>query len=157
MPLNLRRRLKDAVKKSVTWLKLKLKNSDWKKVTKPEPGKMYLCVYDAKYKDTLPLWDAAPLSMFWKADAKHIMGLNFHYLTPATRKQLLSKLESMAGKRKYPQLSSALLAALAKEKRFEPAVHKYLFAHFKSNLVEIPREEWKNVINLPLAKWRRRK
>jgi len=145
------------IKKSVTWLKIKMNKTNWKKVTKPEPGKLYLSIYDAKYKDTLPVWDSAPLCMYWKADAQHIMGLNFHYLPPKVREQLFKILKKAAGDRKYPQISSALVARIAQQKVFAPAVHKYLFSHFKSNLIEIPVEEWENVIHLPLAKWHRNK
>jgi len=149
--------LRQKAKNSLTWMKLKLGKSDWKKVSKPQPGKMYLCVYDAKYKDTLPVWDAAPLSMFWKADSQHIYGLNFHFLPKQAREKLLGHLKKAAGDRKYPQLASSLLSGLAKHSAFKPAVKMYLFSHFKSNLVEIPVEEWENVIHLPLAKMKHNK
>jgi len=140
------------VKSSVIWLKIKLNKTGWKTVTKPEPGKLYLAIYDAKYRDTLPIWDAAPLSMFWKADARHIYGLNFHFLSIPAKKKLLGALKKAAGKRKYPQISSALVSQLAKHPAYKPAVKMYLYDHFKSNLLLIPVEEWEKVIYLPLAK-----
>jgi len=148
-------RLAAKARQSILWLKIKLKSTGFKEVTKPVGGKMYLCIYDAKYKDTLPIWDAAPLTMFWKADAKHIYGLNFHYLTPDVRTKLLNALNKASGKRKYPQIAAATLSAIAKQERFKPAVKMYLFSHFKSNLLEIPKEEWENIIYLPLAKFHR--
>jgi len=144
-------------RQSILWLKLKLNKSGFKKVTRPESGKLYLSIYDAKYKDTLPIWDAAPLTIFWSRDKQHLMGCNFHYLDPATRARLLSALLKASGKRKYPQIAAATLSALAKQKRFKPAVKMYLFSHFRSNLLEIPKEEWENIIYLPLAKFHRNK
>jgi hypothetical protein len=147
--------LKQKVKNSLTWMKLKLDKSDFKKATMPEPGKMYLCHYEAKYAATLPVWDKRPLTIFWAADAQHLYGMNFHYLDKNVREALLKKLKTAAGDRKYPQISSSLLSQLAKTDVFKPAIKMYLKSHFKTNLVEIPTEEWENVIHLPLAKWKR--
>jgi len=144
------------IHQSVTWLKLKVGKTGFKKVTRPESGKLYLAIYDAKHKDTLPIWDAAPLSMFWRADKLHIYGLNFHYLSSPVRAKLLQRLTKVSGKRKYPQIAAATLSALAKTPEFKPAVKMYLFSHFKSSLLEIPRDEWENVIYLPIAKWHRK-
>jgi len=146
-------------RQSILWLKIKIGKTGFKEVTRPESGKLYLCRYEAKYKDTLPIWDAAPLTFFWRisGDRRHIYGLSLHHLDPVVRAKLLSFLLKAAGKRKYPQIAATTLSALAKQKRFKPAVKMYLFSHFRSNLLLIPKEEWENVIYLPLAKMHRNK
>lgn len=149
--------IRRGAQRSSKWLEKKIKNANWKKVTKPKPGVMYLSVYDAKYKDVLPVWDSHPLNIYWHADSKTILGLNLHYLTPPIRRKLLSLLEKVSRSDKDFKVAISALRTVTKMKAFQPAIHKYLFTNFKTQLVEIPMSEWDNVIFLPTAKWNRNK
>jgi len=60
----------------------------------PEAGKLYLYAYDAKNKDTLPVWDKFPLilclgSKVAKNGNLLFYGLNLHYVPPRVRQEFL--------------------------------------------------------------------
>lgn len=121
-------------------------------------GKLYTFVYDAKHKDTLPYWDAAPCGFFIgpsKNNANFFM-LNLHYLSPRYRAALLDKLVEFANDRKYTannklNLTYSLLKASSELTMFKPCLHQYIPGRLGSRIVEIPVKYWAPVIFLPLA------
>lgn len=104
-----------------------------------------LCLffYDAKTKDQLKYWDAAPLvfpiaSFTGKGGAKGFTGLNMHYLPPIHRAKVLD----------------AFLNGGSIPKRYmEPMIHNYLFSHIRSRVAHIETPEWEIAAFLPLAAW----
>src|SRR5574343_865653 len=63
-------------------------------------GKMYMFIYDAKHKATLPWWDKYPLIVPIDYRQGSMLGLNFHYLAPLARANLLDMLmETMSNKK----------------------------------------------------------
>lgn len=129
-------------------------------------GKMYFFEYDAKHKDTLPLWDRYPLVIPFsvyrsKADnAEIVIGLNFHYLPPALRmvafRALLKyKTNDRFNKATRLDFSWKVIMAIAQSKYFEHAVHSYRMDHVRSKFVEIPGQSWEMVLFLPLARWQK--
>lgn len=135
----------------------------WKpKIT---PGRMYFFEYDAKHKDTLPVWDRYPLIFpFSEYKAKDgmtiVLGLNMHYLPPALRMvafKALLKFKSEPRYRKHTKLALewGALTALAESKYFKHAVHAYRMDHMKSVFVEIPSQSWELMLFLPLARFQK--
>lgn len=126
-------------------------------------GKMYLFEYDAKHKDTLPLWDRMPLvfpfsSYKAKDGATIIVGLNMHYLSPKMRMMAFSALLKLRTEQRYRkstklEMEWSMLRGMGQSKLFEHAVHAYRIDHVKSVFVEVPAQSWEMVLFLPLARW----
>ncbi len=121
----------------------------------PTIGKMYMYVYDAKYKDTLPMWDEFPLMMPINITATHILGINFHYIPPIARAKYLARLLILEGKHNIDdntrlRLRYELIKSLPYTKDM---IKKYINWRIKSQFYEVHPEEWKYIIFLPLAKW----
>jgi hypothetical protein len=141
--------------KSDKWLRNKLAKSADKKVKKPYPGRMYLFVYNAKYKDTLPYWDVNPMIILVAPAKGGFYGLNFHYLNMKDRLELLEmlvpfqKLVSAKTQRSI-KMSYTKLLGLSKTK-WKYCFKHYLVSHLSSHLIEIPMEEWYTTITLPIA------
>jgi hypothetical protein len=127
-------------------------------VITPTPGKMLMYQYDAKYKDVLPYWDMFPVMFPLEMYKDSFLGLNMHYLPPTFRVRLFDALFETANNTKYDQttklnISYQQLKAASNMKYFAPCVKKYLFSHVKSNLIEIPIDEWAYVAFLPMHKF----
>lgn len=119
-----------------------------------KPGEMVFFIYDAKYKDELPYWDAFPLSINLGHTDEYMWGINLHYLDPVTRGKVflellgyhdnkyLTKIQRLA-------LSWKFLMLLKDSKYFRFAIKKYRMDHVKSQIVIVPYEEWPIAIFLP--------
>lgn len=138
-------------------------------------GKLYLFQYDAKHKDTLPIWDRYPLAIPFSTDGKTFYALNLHYLPHRQRAWLLYQLGKIYGtNKKDKNASSAVKSAIdsvlssvgAKRMKIswqsissiskvdsEKAVKRYLPNHIKSPLREIPAEDYPKIILLPFEQW----
>lgn len=126
-------------------------------------GKMYFYEYDALHKDTLPIWDRYPLVIFFdaytsKAGDPIVLGLNFHYLTPALRMAAFRALLRFRTEKRYRKntrldFSWSVIKTLAQSKYYEKAIHAYRIDHFKSTLVEVPAQAWEMFLFLPLARF----
>lgn len=138
-------------------------------------GKLYLFQYDAKHKDTLPIWDRYPLAIPFSTDGKTFYALNLHYLPHRQRAWLLYQLGKIYGTNKNNKnTSSAIKSAIdsvlssvgAKRMKIswqsissipkvdsEKAVKRYLPNHIKSPLREIPAEDYPKIILLPFEQW----
>lgn len=161
--------------KSVEWLKQQARKLNQPRVHKitntiaskqrgstPQAGSMYMFAYDPKYKDILPYYDAMPLIMVINVGAKSMLGLNFHYLPPIRRAQLLDFFSREAKKRSpvgkigsnsIANLSYAQIRALASDSLIKPTIHRYLYSHLASGLTEINPLEWDVTIMLPTAQF----
>ena len=102
-PLETERRSQE----SLDWFKLRLRkirqpvnklltDDDFPVVARPELGKMYMYLYDAKYKETLPYWDRFPLIICFDLLSDGFMGINLHYIAPRYRTPLLLSLYEIA-------------------------------------------------------------
>jgi len=128
-------------------------------------GKMYFYEYDAKHKDTLPVWDRYPLVIPFNAyrakdDAEIVLGINFHYLPPALRMAAFRALLRYKSKDRFVKstkldFSWKIISVLAQSKYFEHAVHAYRMDHVRSKFVEIPAQSWEMCLFLPLARWQK--
>jgi hypothetical protein len=149
-------------KDAVSWFGKKTRASmmnDFEKVSVPELGKMYIFGYDAKYKDTLPYWDAFPLIIVIKKRGNRFWGLNLHYLPPTLRLRFLSKLMQYTNNKKMNastrfKLTYTFLAGVSSLKEFRPTIHSYLYDHTRTQFHLVKPEEWKYAAVLPIAKWK---
>lgn len=126
----------------------------------PVAGRMYLFVYDAKHKDTLPKWDIFPLVFFISAGNGHKIGINLHYMNPDLR---IKFIQSMLGFANNKTLSATtrivaqwnMIKAMSKTKGFgvEDCVKMYLNSHVRSMYIEIPPTSWLKVAYLQLEKF----
>lgn len=141
--------------RSEKWLMNKIIQSTRKKVHKPTIGKMYLFVYDAEHKATLPYWDVNPLIIMVGPAQGGFYGVNFHYLPLRERLELLEllvpfqKLVSAKSHRSI-NINYQKLVGLSKT-TWKHCFKHYLLGNLRTQLVEIPMEEWNNTITLPLA------
>lgn len=118
-------------------------------------GRMYAFFYDAKHKDTLPIWDRFPLIFPIEFYPGKMLGLNLHYLSVGQRDQLIGLLMRYANNQMMDettrlQLSWQAVTATSRMRGLsERCVKMYLRSHVRSRFVEIPIEDWEKVITLP--------
>lgn len=147
---------------STGWMQLKIKalkegiafpNANYGRPLIFTPGGLYIFVYGAKHKDTLPIWDKLPLPVILDINSNkninepHFLGLNLHFLKPNERMALLSDMEanSVHDKSKnhlkttltYDQLKSSSFF-----KRNNNCIKYYLMSHIKGKILAIEPHEW---------------
>lgn len=118
-------------------------------------GKMYLFRYDAKHKDTLPVWDRFPLVIPMDLYDDGFLGMNLHYLDPYSRLALLDRLHDFINNDKYDdttvfRLSYSLLQKSRSFALVQPCIKRYLFQHVVSSMVYIEPDSWESAIFLPV-------
>ena len=137
----------------------KVLNSNAKQVrTSIVPGSMYMFVYDAKGKDTLPYWDKFPLVLPYKKVAGGFMGLNLHYLPYQPRVMLLQRLMEFATDKNMNEntkirYSWSLIGGVSKFKWAEPCIKHYLTDHVKSTFRKIDAQDWATAVLLPVEQF----
>jgi len=126
----------------------------------PLPGRMYMYVYDAKTKDTLPYWDAFPLIFHVKTEKDGFYGINMHYLDLGLRARLMDALYSTINNENYDEttklnISYNLLKQASNLKLFEPCFKKYLFSQVRSRMIFVEPKEWDIALFLPLQRFQK--
>lgn len=133
----------------------KLLEDDTLEVKKnPVWGYMYMFVYDAKHKDTLPYYDKFPLIIMTEKAEGGFYGINLHYLHPMTRALFLDKLmmtikgQDLTEKTRL-RIRYDILSAAKKFREFKPCYKHYLTDQVRSKIVKVPADEWDIAIFLP--------
>jgi hypothetical protein len=121
-------------------------------------GSMYMFFYDAKYRKTLPYWDAFPLIIAVGPAEKGFYGMNLHYLPIPLRAKFLDELMNITNNKKYDEttkfkVSYEFLNRAAKFKYFKPCFKHYLTAQVEGNLAYVPPPEWEIATFLPTAQF----
>src|SRR5210317_743482 len=121
-------------------------------------GRMYAFHYDAKHKDTLPMWDMFPLCLPVDLHQDGFTGLNLHYLPPGQRIALLELLSDFLTNQRYDdstrfKLQYDVLNGIKKYEMFKPCFHKYLFEHLRSSMVYIEPDFWDLACLLPFQRF----
>ena len=148
-------------KKSAAWFKTKVGESakGFKKKAVLKPGKMYTFGYDAKLKAILPYWDKFPLIVVLDTYSDGFLGLNFHYLSPIDRQMFFTKILKFSNQKGDPMdftdkaIFNISWDAVKNIKHADKMIHKYLYGHVRTSLLEAPPNEWENVIFLPYQKF----
>ena len=168
--------LQERQKESLDWFKSNLKTI--KSYAKPDKvlnqagediiptemivGEMYMFMYNAKHKDTLPYYDRFPLIFMLESYNNGFLGLNLHYLHPRFRVGLLENLyaysndfddESVADENVRLGLRYQSLATASNLRVAKPCVKQYLFEHLDSKIVKVNPSQWDFVPLLPLSKF----
>ena len=128
-------------------------------------GKMILYVYDAKWKEKLPYWDAFPLVFPLRPTGANkqgsFLGLNLHYLPPFERAKLMTALYTTLNNTKDMNARTRLkityevLQGASKFRMFRPCLKMYLFTHMKSKIIVIDPKHWDKVLMLPVARFQK--
>lgn len=146
--------------KQMKWFTKKVQSLNFKKVKMPEAGKLYLYAYDAKNKDTLPVWDKFPLilclgSKVAKNGNVLFYGLNLHYVPPRVRQEFLEIMLVYSSTKRITD-KTKLNVDWSKVKSFQYAqkmIKAYLPGQMKSPASEVSPSEWINLIHLPLQQF----
>lgn len=142
-------------KKSEAWIREQMKRIKSHRVQRPNPGRIYMFGYDAKYKDTLPYWDQYPLIVCLGSTATHMLGLNLHYIPPKARERFLESLLKFSSTTTITN-KTKLKIDWSKVKAFPGAQHMikmYLASHIRLGLMEVAPKDWHNVIHLKTQKF----
>ena len=114
--------------------------------TSLDPFNMYMFMYNAKHKDTLPYWDVYPLIFLWKGVKKgYFTGVNFHYLPPKLRAFLLDLLREGG--------NVQTISKVIKINPFKFAIKKYILKRTRTRFYRPPASDWNNALFLPVAKF----
>ena len=121
-------------------------------------GEMFMYMYDAKYKDTLPWFDRFPCVILLEKSPKHFLGLNLHYIAPRFRARFLEELYALSTDDELEEgarfkLTYELLIAISELKYGIPCVKKYLWSHIDSRIQRVLPEHWDVVAMLPLQQF----
>lgn len=119
------------------------------------PGQLYMFVYDAKTKDTLPYWDRFPVIFPFDYTNNGFYGINLHYLPPKLRAVLMDSLYNIASDKRFDdktkiKLSYQVIKSAANVNMFKPCIKRYLTSHVKSKFIFISPIHWDTAIFLPL-------
>ncbi|QMP83949.1 MAG: hypothetical protein [Caudoviricetes sp.] len=162
------REIAESAKSAIDWFKgkvtdlikkVKTPNQVFSKDATPSIGQMYMFVYDAKHKDTLPFYDMYPLVFPIEFYGDGFLGINLHYLPPLARAALLNNLKKLANNNKYDDstklaISYEVLKAHAMRfKGFENCIKRYLFSHVRSSFHQVSSSDWDKAVLLPLQRW----
>lgn len=121
----------------------------------PKWGFMYMFVYDALHKETLPYYDRFPLIILLSPAPGGFMGLNLHYLHPKTRALFLDKLvatfvkDDTVSETTRMKIRYELLARARAHRYFKPCLKHYLFDQVKSRIAMVDATHWETAIFLP--------
>lgn len=123
-----------------------------------QPGNMYMFLYDAKWKDTLPYFDMFPLVLPFRKVPGGFLGLNLHYLPYAARFKLLGILSEYASDDRMDEhtkivVSWKLLNSTSRLNMIKPCVKKYLTEQLQSRFLHIMYPDWITASMLPVEKF----
>lgn len=131
----------------------------FQKIEGPAVGKMFMFIYDAKHKATMPFFDKFPLVFPIQFYTDGFLGINLHYLPPMARAGLMDALYDIANNNKYNSTMKlnisydVLKNAAGHFAGFEQCVKRYLYAHVKSPFHYVNPADWDKALMLPMQKW----
>lgn len=120
----------------------------------PLVGRLYMFLYNPKYKDELPYYDRFPLVFPIRRVAGGFYGLNIHYISPRYRAMLMDSLYSTISDTKFNEqtrlkINYDILNSASKYRWFRPCVKHYLTSHLSSQLLYIDPKEWNLALFVP--------
>ncbi len=121
-------------------------------------GRFYFFQYDPKTKDKLKYYDKFPIAIPIEMYDNGFLGLNFHYVYPLVRLQLLTKLMQYASNRKMDErtrlrLSYPIIKNVGGLYKATPCIKRYLWDHVRSRFLEIQAPDWKIALSLPVQQF----
>jgi hypothetical protein len=112
-------------------------------------GHLYLMSYDPKWKEQLPFYDVLPLFILLGRSDDRFFGINIHYLPWTYRIQLVRRLLSATKNKKrlkYLDIKKAWVSAKIPMAYAYLCFRSYLFNHIRSNIAEIPLDNYDAVV-----------
>lgn len=125
----------------------------------PLIGRLYMFLYNPKYRYELPYYDRFPLVFPIRRVAGGFYGLNIHYLAPRYRALLMDSLYNTISDTKFDEttrlkINYDILNAASKYRWFRPCVKHYLTPHLSSQLLYIDPKEWNLALFVPSEQFR---
>lgn len=123
-------------------------------VDRVELGRMYMYLYDAKYKEKMPYWDYFPCVIPYKYARNGFYGINLHYIRPAHRVMLLDALydylvnEDVENEERI-RITYEMIQFVTQLKYAKPCIKRYLIGHIDSRILEVPIDKWDMMAMLP--------
>ncbi|CAB4125511.1 DNA end protector protein [uncultured Caudovirales phage] len=122
------------------------------------PGNLYMFLYDAKHKETLPYWDKFPLVFPFRATADGFYGLNLHYLPYRYRAILMDRLLMFKNNSKFDETTKlkyswSMIAGMSKFEMAKPCVKQYLKTQVRSQFVKVDANDWTTALMLPVERF----
>lgn len=119
------------------------------------PGNLYMFLYEAKNKETLPYWDRFPLVFPFRSVQGGFYGLNFHYLPYKIRVDLLNRLLQYKSNDKFDETTKlryswGLINGVSKFRAAEPCVKHYLYEQVRSPFAKVDSQDWVTAMMLPV-------
>lgn len=126
----------------------------------PLLGRMYMFLYNPKYKEELPYYDRFPLVFPFRRVAGGFYGINLHYLAPKYRAILMDQLYNLLNNTKFDETTRLrftydLLNSSTKYRWFKPCVKHYLSGRMQSSLIYIEPTEWNLALFVPSEQFRK--
>lgn len=123
-------------------------------------GQLVFFIYDAKHKDTLKWWDAAPLTLITSIEKDRMNGINFHIVVPKMRAYIFDILMQITTNKKFDdttkiRLTYGLIKKMSQLKMLRVCYREYLFSHIRSKLVIIQPKDWNLVIYLNIYRFQK--
>ena len=124
-------------------------------------GRVMYFEYEAITKN-LEYWDKYPMTLiisFWSENGKvYFDGINFHYLPPELRYDLMIKLYQIRNNNRYDSSTKFLLTyetlmSSLSFSMYRKAYKKYLLSQVKSNIYQVESKYLEIALNMPLARW----
>jgi hypothetical protein len=134
-------------------------NKIFEKASSPQIGSLMLFLYDPKYKNTLPFYDAHPLVFPVEMYNDGFLGINLHYLPPVARVNIMKGLVGINDNDKYIKnkklfLSYSLLRLYSRQLiGVENCIKRYLYNHVRSSFYLVDPQDWEKAALLPLQRW----
>lgn len=124
------------------------------------PGHLYTWKYDAKYKDTLPYWDMAPMGWILNDEGETFTALNLHYIPPKARILVLRYIYSVMSNTTYDENTKARLnwnrlKRIAMFPFFSQMIHRYRKDHVRSQFVKVSVKHWPIAVFLPTQQFKK--
>ena len=125
----------------------------------PLIGRLYMFLYNPKYRYELPYYDRFPLVFPIRRVAGGFYGLNIHYLAPRYRALLMDSLYDTISDTKFDEttrlkINYDILSAASKYRWFRPCVKHYLTPHLSSQPLYIDPKEWNLALFVPSEQFR---
>lgn len=137
-----------------------LKDPSLEQKNKARIGSMYMYFYDPKHRETLPYYDAFPLTIMVEPVPGGFYGLNLHYLPLPLRARLFDQLIDLTNNKKYDEttrfkLRYDLLKSATKLKFFKPCFKHYLYSQIEGRVAMVEAPEWEMALFLPTEQFRK--
>jgi hypothetical protein len=127
-------------------------------------GNLYFFAYDPKYADVLPYYDIFPLVLVLKNLPRGFLGINFHYLPPVIRANLLDSLLPLAEmnddegieRLRVTSKTYDMLASGRRYRPFLPCLKHYLYDHMATRPLKVFPNEWESALFLPVERFQKK-